>query len=153
MTMAADRRSRQYYPPPYPANIYPAPQQDPAIDLLALYHSLNERVKHLEEALASGSGSDDSERSGIPRVLELTREQELTLHMILSSNASWMVAIRKNLVVVFGTDTLAGSCAVGRPMKNSTTQPLNSIKLNAIKGVYNINLTYYFCNSSLQASY
>ena len=123
----------------------------PATDLLVLYHSLNERVK---QALASGRGSgDDSERNGIPGVLELTREQELTVHMILSSNASWMVAIRKFLVIVFVIDALAGSCAVGRPMKNSTTQPLNSIKLNAIKGVYNLNLTYYFCNSSLQASY
>jgi len=60
-----------------------------------------------------------SERSGIPSVLELSREQELTMHMILSSDAGWIVAMRKILVLVFGMDTLAGSYAVGR--KNSTT--------------------------------
>ena len=103
--------SHQYYPSPYPANIYPPPQQEaPATNLPALYHSLDEQVKHIEEALASGRGSgDDLERNGISGVLEVTREQELTVHTILSSNASWTVAIRKNLVIVFGTETLAGS--------------------------------------------
>ena len=76
---------------PYPG--YPPPQQE-APDLLTLYHSLDGRVKQLEDAIASGmAASGSSERSGIPSVLELSREQELTLHMVLSSNAGWTVAI------------------------------------------------------------
>jgi len=125
---------------PYPG--YPPPQQE-APDLLALYHSLDGRVKQLEDAIASGmAASGSSERSGMPSVLELSREQELTVHMILSSNAGWTVAMRKILVIVFGVDTLAGSCAVGR--KNSTTAALSTLKLNAIKGVYNSNEVIIF---------
>jgi len=116
-----------------PYSSYPPPQQE-APDLLALYHSLDGRVKQLEGAIASGmAASGSSERSGIPSVLELSREQELTVHMILSTNAGWTVAMQKILVIVFGMDTLAGSCAAGR--KNSTTAALSTLKLNAIKGV------------------
>ena len=55
------------------------------------------------------------------------------MHMILSSALGWTVALRKILVIVFGMDTLAGSCAVGR--KNSTTTALGTLKLNALKGM------------------
>jgi len=49
--------------------------QQEAPDLLALYHSLDGRVKQLEDAIASGmAASGSSERSGIPSVLELSRE-------------------------------------------------------------------------------
>ena len=41
------------------------------------------------------------------------------------------------LVIVFGTDTLAGSCAVGR--KNLTTTAPSSLKLNVITGAQ------YYC--------
>jgi len=124
--------SHPYYPPPYPANVYPPPKQEaPATDLLALYYSLDELVKHIEEVLASGRGSgDDSEGSGISGVLELTKEQELTMNMILSSNANWTVAIRKVLVTLFRTETLAGSCAVEVKEKFYNT---------AIKGLCNLN--------------
>lgn len=125
--------ANHYYP--YPSNTYRPPHTAaPDTDLLALYHSLEERVKRIEDAMSSGATSSDSERSGIPAVLELSREQELTVHMVLSSNSGWTVAMRKILVIVFGTDTLAGSCAVGR--KNSSTSALSTAKLNAIKGMY-----------------
>ena len=122
----------------YPFPPYPPPQQE-APDLLALYHSLEERVKQLEAAMASGNPSGGNSSSSLSSPLELSREQELTVNMILSSTSGWTVALRKILVIVFGTDTLAGSCAVGR--KNSTTTALSSLKLNAIKGAYNHNIT------------
>jgi len=85
--------SHQYYPSPYPANIYPPPQQEaPATNLPALYHSLDEQVKHIEHRLLVGA--------------VVMIQQELTVHMILSSNASWTVAIRKFLVIVFGTEIM-----------------------------------------------
>ena len=114
----------------YPA--YPPPQQE-APDLLALYNSLEERVKHLEAAMVSGNATGGDSSTSMPSVLELSREQELTVHMILSSAPGWRVTLRKILVIVFGMDTLAGSCAVGR--KNSTTTALSTLKLNALKAM------------------
>ena len=122
----------------YPFPTYPPPQQE-APNLLALYHSLEKRVKQLEVTMASGTPWGGNSSSSLPSALELSREQELTVNMILSSTSEWTVALRKIFVIVFGTNTLAGSCVVGR--KNSTTTALSSLKLNAIKGAYNYNIT------------
>jgi len=89
--------------------------------------------------MASGNPSGGNSSSSLSSPLELSREQELTVNIILSSTSGWTVALRKILVIVFGTDTLAGSCPVGR--KKSTTTALSSLKLNTIKDAYNHNIT------------
>ena len=113
----------------YPFSPYPPSQQE-AADLLSLYHSLEEWGKKIKVSMASGNSSGSNSSSSMSSALELSREQELTVNMILLSTTGWTVAPRKILAIVFGTNTLAESCAVGR--KNSTTTALSSLKLRCI---------------------
>ena len=102
---------------------------------------LKERMARLEEKLVSTNNGDVmSNDTGIP---ELNSEQMMVIGMI-STNPSigWKVALRKLLMVVFGEETLAGSCCKGR--KNATFQPLDGTKLHAVKGtLQNFNKTIY----------
>ena len=115
---------------------------------------VEERVRQLEEASAGTSNASnfrDEGNSVLPPALHsLTREQKLTIDMILSSKGSWTVVMRKILLVVFGQATLAESCAVGRT--NANSQPLNTQKLTAVKGIdmhVAINLYYIHFHAEL----
>jgi len=98
-------------------------------------NQLKDRVKYLEEKVATmdqaqpGTMSASSD-TGIPG---LSPNQHVAISVI-TSNASigWKVALRRVLMVVFGAETLARSCCKGR--RNSTNQPLDASKVDAIKG-------------------
>ena len=116
-------------PPLYDTMVTPTDHDSYLVSELAL---LKERVARLEEKLTSTPSTEmTSNNTGIP---DLNSEQTMVIGM-MSTNPSigWKVALRKVLMVVFGEETLAGSCCKGR--KNATFQPLDGTKLNAVKGI------------------
>ena len=116
-------------PPLYDTMVTPTDHDSYLVSELAL---LKERVARLEEKLTSTPSTEmTSNNTGIP---DLNSEQMMAIGMT-STNPSigWKVALRKLLMVVFGEETLAGSCCKGR--KNANFQPLDGTKLNAVKGI------------------
>ena len=80
-----------------------------------------------------------SKDTGIP---DLNSEQMMVIGMILTNpSIGWKVALRKLLMVVFGEETLAGSCCKSR--KNATFQPLDGTKLHVVKGILQTLIKQY----------
>ena len=52
----------------------------------------------------------------------------------------WKMAMRKVILMTFGQNTLATSCAVGRRDAKTTCTSLDKVKLNTIKGT-----NHYIC--------
>ena len=82
--------------------------------VLAEMEPLEERVRQLEGESTPGSFNDEDNSTLPPALHSLTREQKLTINMVLSRKSNWTVSMRKILLVVFDQTTLAESCAVGR---------------------------------------
>ena len=101
--------------------------------VLAQTALLQERVRQLEGASTPGSFNDEAKDNGTvlpPALHSLMREQELTINMVLSRKSSWTVSMRKILLVVFGQETLAASCAVGRTGKTFPGERITDRNMN-----------------------
>ena len=114
---------------------------------------LEERVRLLEERAENTSTAsvEDNNEMGLPlALLYLSREQKLAIEMILAGKATWTVALRKILIIVFTQQVLAESCAKG--CTNATSHPLNPQKLTAVKGVCTwLNCIIITSTSNLQS--
>lgn len=85
-------------------------------DIQMELQSVNKRISELE----SGKGKEENlgNSSHIPSAAGIGKEKMAAIGMILSNKTiSWKAALRKILVAVFGTATLAQSCAVGKKIQ------------------------------------
>ena len=94
-------------------------------------NELRRRVEALENRDENHNHSDDVGVS------------EATAQMILADKSrGWKVALRKLLLLAFGQECLANSCAVGK--SNAKFQKLDANKLRMIKGMYMVYVMYMY---------
>ena len=90
-------------------------------------------IKHRLSQLESSKDQLQNEEESFPGI---PPEKTTAIRLILNNKTlGWRAALRKVLVVVFGINVLANSCAMGK--RNATYSKLDSALLRSIKGIYN----------------